>query len=445
MWCALKAPLLLGHNLMTQTPSTLDVVTNAAALAVNQDALGVPARRVHVATPLNNSLMAYAPPVAVIALINASGSPGARTSPRLWTFTANATATGPPFSQLLVAPCNASDVYQQWDRGGGALRNLGAGTCLDASARGNPDPGRLAACAAPPTVAQSWALQNGTGHMVSAGGLCLDLFGFVGPDVRIDGACKPSGGGQDGNEVWTPLPGGLIATNSTRAPGKCLVAASGAVVGTLSAYDPASGDWCLVDNGSEGSTFGLACTPGTAPTSSAFWTVTTGSPAGQTQFVGLHRTGLTYNNAPGASGPWPHTRYASGGSPGSSVAWAGTAVPGQASPLCLVSGAGIIDDDLIGDAHPSTGGLWCLDLTSPGVLETWVGPLAGGRFVAVLFNRSPGTDTILLPWSALNASSTERFVVFDVWENATIGTFSDDYSATVRAEALALLVLSPAP
>jgi alpha-galactosidase len=42
LWCILKSPLLLGtfiHNI-TDTPQTLATVTNAAAIAVNQDALG---------------------------------------------------------------------------------------------------------------------------------------------------------------------------------------------------------------------------------------------------------------------------------------------------------------------------------------------------------------------------------------------------------------------
>tara|TARA_B110000208_G_scaffold184375_1_gene238192 strand:- start:180 stop:1181 length:1002 start_codon:yes stop_codon:yes gene_type:complete len=40
LWCIIKAPLLIGTALVTMTDATLATLTNAAAIAVNQDALG---------------------------------------------------------------------------------------------------------------------------------------------------------------------------------------------------------------------------------------------------------------------------------------------------------------------------------------------------------------------------------------------------------------------
>ena len=41
----MKAPLLLGNNISSESAATLGVVSNARAIAVNQDPLGRQARR----------------------------------------------------------------------------------------------------------------------------------------------------------------------------------------------------------------------------------------------------------------------------------------------------------------------------------------------------------------------------------------------------------------
>jgi alpha-galactosidase len=46
MWCLLAAPLLLGNDLTQITPATLAILANPEVIAVDQDSLGVQARRV---------------------------------------------------------------------------------------------------------------------------------------------------------------------------------------------------------------------------------------------------------------------------------------------------------------------------------------------------------------------------------------------------------------
>jgi len=46
MWTIMKAPLILGNNIPAETSATLGVVSNKEAIAINQDALGIQARRV---------------------------------------------------------------------------------------------------------------------------------------------------------------------------------------------------------------------------------------------------------------------------------------------------------------------------------------------------------------------------------------------------------------
>ena len=45
LWCAAKSPLLLGNDVSNMSAATLAIVGNEALLAVNQDALGIAARR----------------------------------------------------------------------------------------------------------------------------------------------------------------------------------------------------------------------------------------------------------------------------------------------------------------------------------------------------------------------------------------------------------------
>jgi len=46
MWCMLSSPLVLGNNLANITPQTIDILTNAEVIAVNQDTTGLQAHLV---------------------------------------------------------------------------------------------------------------------------------------------------------------------------------------------------------------------------------------------------------------------------------------------------------------------------------------------------------------------------------------------------------------
>ena len=46
MWTIMKAPLILGNDIPDESSATFGVVSNSEAIAVNQDSLGIQARRV---------------------------------------------------------------------------------------------------------------------------------------------------------------------------------------------------------------------------------------------------------------------------------------------------------------------------------------------------------------------------------------------------------------
>ncbi|KAH7107367.1 alpha-galactosidase [Auriculariales sp. MPI-PUGE-AT-0066] len=68
LWALVKSPLILGHDLTVMTDETLEIITNKAIIAINQDEMGRPARR--------GSLQLWAGPLAsgdtVLALVNLS-------------------------------------------------------------------------------------------------------------------------------------------------------------------------------------------------------------------------------------------------------------------------------------------------------------------------------------------------------------------------------------
>ncbi len=52
LWCLLAAPLIAGNDLTTMTPETLSILTNAEAIAVDQDALGTQGRTIYEEGPV---------------------------------------------------------------------------------------------------------------------------------------------------------------------------------------------------------------------------------------------------------------------------------------------------------------------------------------------------------------------------------------------------------
>ncbi len=52
LWCLLAAPLIAGNDLTAMTPETLSILTNAEAIAVDQDALGTQGRTIYEEGPV---------------------------------------------------------------------------------------------------------------------------------------------------------------------------------------------------------------------------------------------------------------------------------------------------------------------------------------------------------------------------------------------------------
>ena len=44
LWCLVKAPLILGHDVTRQTPRTVEILSNAELIGLNQDRLGAQGR-----------------------------------------------------------------------------------------------------------------------------------------------------------------------------------------------------------------------------------------------------------------------------------------------------------------------------------------------------------------------------------------------------------------
>jgi hypothetical protein len=158
---------------------------------------------------------------------------------------------------------------------------------------------------------------------------------------------------------------------------------------------------------------------------------------------------LWWYSAPLGSGPVPHSQWATGA--GTPKPWAvadwHALVGGQGSALQAGDVTHIPDNDLLGNV--TAGGRFCLDLVPAGMLETWAGPLAGGAFAAILFNRSPAPDAITLAWEALETlgggARPGPLSVRDVWRSKDLGVFDGAFTdPAVPAHGVTFLVLTPA-
>ena len=158
---------------------------------------------------------------------------------------------------------------------------------------------------------------------------------------------------------------------------------------------------------------------------------------------------LWWYTMPLGSGPVPHSQYATGA--GTPKPWViadyDALVSGEGSELRAGDEARIPDNDLIGNV--TTGGPFCLDVVPAGMLETWAGPLTGGAFAAILFNRSPSPDAITLSWADLATLSGGArpgpLRVRDVWRGSDAGVFDASFTdPAVPAHGVTFLVLTPA-
>jgi len=432
MWCIMKAILILGNDLTTLNKGdpTVSVLGNKDAISVNQDPLGVQAKRIAVQMPRNTSITDSSyDNTAVVALCDSSRP----TQKWFWT------SPSYPRTSLYVAPCNSSDVWQRWSFYEGMLQNAGNKQCVDATAPYDPAP--VHACNSMAST-QKWVLQS-SGHVENLSTKdCLDVYNFAGPDVQIY-PCKVPGQG-DGNQVWTLNKDGTLFNSGSK---QCLSVGLSNPGSVLSTYDSQGTHRCLQNNwGSEGGWSGVACDKkNNRPT--YFHAIPKGRVPdnGPANYTLASASGSPqWNNQVGASGPWPGSRYIFGYSWDNSAPtfeFDLKAAEGKTGSTVVASDhLGIINDNLVGKV--TRGGNFCLDLVTGGLLEVWTAPLTNGRVSVALFNRSPAEDNISLDWTV--AGLKGKYTVYDIWAAETKGVYQNNYSATVAAHAAAFLILTPA-
>ena len=155
---------------------------------------------------------------------------------------------------------------------------------------------------------------------------------------------------------------------------------------------------------------------------------------------------LALNNAHGASGPVPHSRYLSVEHEASATStWFRVPREDSAEAFGLMTAErdGIIDDDKAGSVRTG-GGDWCLDLVQDADQEVWAGPLDQKKWAVALLNRHPTTvSTISVDFTVFGATAGASFSVQDVWQGTSAGVHKGSYSALVPPQAVAYLILTP--
>jgi hypothetical protein len=433
LWCITKAVLLIGSNVTAMSDATLGVYANGEAISLNQDALGIAGRRVAVYPPSNTTLTSPWDALAVLAPC----TPHAPT--QAWTWT-NKSVPGPP-TALNQAKCDGGDATQGWAfPGDGTLRHTSSGLCLSAPTGGcSQDAVRAAPCD-PTQPSQQWRLQPG-GQIQNGGGMssCLDIPYGTGAAVSWC-TCHPPGTATNQEWVWS--------NSSTRSgltslaePGTCMTLAPAPSGGWLSTVDAEGETWCLGQGGEEGSWKGVQGCVGRPMLVQVTPWGGGGSSAGPRNYTLLSQEGdgVGWNNAAGASGPWPHTRYITGGNQPFTL---DLSTP-NTTILAVASGS-VLNDDSVGGVTVG-GGPFCLDLATSGGLEVWAVPLAGGKIGVGLWNRSPGPDSITAQWAKIGGVPGGKYAVRDVWEGVDVGVFQDSYTPAtpIPPKSVTLLILTP--
>jgi len=189
LWCLTKSPLLIGCDVTKMSNETITILTNAEAIAVNQDPLGMQGKKVKVGS-LN---------------------------------LAKAAADATP---VISAPCSGHPA-QQWtiNNADKSIKSLLDGRCLDLPDCQNNSGTQLTTFAChigqPNSECgaknQMWNI-NGDGTITSVlNGQCMDVWDFQGPVVEI-WTCN--GGG---NQKWTYN----AADKSLRSTNDCLTVDTG--------------------------------------------------------------------------------------------------------------------------------------------------------------------------------------------------------------------------
>jgi len=222
--------------------------------------------------------------------------------------------------------------------------------------------------------------------------------------------------------------------------------------GVLTTTDAAGVDWCVHDveaTEEVGSWRAIPCGRNTASKAAIIKQRLTQT-SEKTESVLTTPAGsyLTWNNAMGASGPVPHTRYLTTvDEPSVESTWHHSPVVGgsikNSFKLKTNDKVAVLDDDKMGGV--AAGGEFCLDVVADSDTEVWAGPLSGKRWAVALLNRDPNaTATITVDYTMFNASATSTFQFRDVWKGQDVGSHTGSYSATVAPQDVNYLILTPA-
>jgi hypothetical protein len=325
LWAASKAPLLIGCDLGAMSNDTMTILSNTEVIAVNQDALGVQARRV-----ASSGIPSFEDP-AMDAAFDPRPHPGYPTTDADKISRLRALGA----TNLIVQPCKTT--IPQW---------------------------------------QQWSYDAAASRIISsADGRCVDIdecnTGLDGDNVSVypchsrrllsQAPLRDDCGGK--NQLWTINSNGTI---TSQLDGQCLTAQV-----TPSALNPGA-----VAAGS------FAFNVATLPCS-------TGS-------VSLEQ-----------SWSWDKS--------------SGAVLSGLGSDMCL----SVFQD------------------VPAGAQEVWAGPLDGGAFIVVLFNRSPSSLTITANFSDIGVKPGQFMAVRDLWAHKDLPPATSSVSATVASHDVAAFKLTP--
>ena len=176
-----------------------------------------------------------------------------------------------------------------------------------------------------------------------------------GPDVEIY-SCKTPGDNDDNQRWrWDAANRRVQSLDGQTANGWTCLSASAGPSGSswATGVSPAGGpQWCLEKRSDdEGGTTVGPCDSGNR--NQKF----TANPSGG---ANTYQLGFGYNNGFAASGPWPHTRYITGGGPTWVANLSSAAAPGGWTTIRASDTTGIIDDNSVGLV--TQGGAFCLDV-----------------------------------------------------------------------------------
>jgi len=83
----------------------------------------------------------------------------------------------------------------------------------------------------------------------------------------------------------------------------------------------------------------------------------------------------------------------------------------------------------------------CMDIG--GSLEVWAGPLSGGSWAVVLFNRSGASASMTAYWADIGIPAGKQCTVRDLWQHRDLGTFKDAFTADVVSHGVVMVKISP--